>query len=573
MIFRLNDLVSTNASTLRKLSLELNSESTLKKGKDELTRSYSKVNVLFMNFEKPTGLWLTSDYCSNLRELKMMLVDFKITDKKLIRKTFQSLRNLECLKMSECDINDYENSMQNTIEAVEMVSIKHILLSSTHLAILLFLKTPNLISLKICNKSDLETPTIATTFIADQPLEKLEKLAIWNFDFDDFNDVEKEKLAKIKIPLRNLSLHYLISPFQNIENFSTFMNLFTESLIELDFGKVKPQPATEVYELIFQKFHKLKLLRVCLSSAPNDDDFYNKLPNNPAITKLIISKDKTIKFSKKAFFGFLSKLPNLDTMIVENDEMDREFFQFIAANCTNLKTLAVKRIPFSANVLKGVRMPNIETLIICNMKNMSVEDWKNFIRSFKNLKSLSIHESDEISLNDRTFNIFTKSLSKLTHLMFGAGFVAIKRVFNQMKTNCKNLQTVEMLKKSFNQTGLYERVLNDFKKPGLRFICYTDETKVCDRFDQSYGCNFWKTHAEFDVDIVDYEDNSDSDDDDSDNLFDSDDSYGGLEHFLRIIAHGPGGVPWYDSDTGEEQMGRFDSDGEWEPFDVEYYID
>lgn len=417
------------------------------------------------------------------------------------------------------------------------------------LQFLLFLKTPNLISFKVCNKSDLESPTIITSFIADQPLEKLEKLALWTIDFEDFEEIEKQKLANINIPLRNLSMFYLTSPMQNNENFSTFLNLFANSLTELDFGKVKPQPTPEVYEIIFKKFHKVKTLRVCLSSAPDDNDFYSKLQNNPAVTKLIICEERSSKY-QKALFGFLSKLPNLETLVIKSDMINKEVLQFIATNCTNLKALAVTKIPSSS--LEGIRMPNLESLSLCSLKLMSTETWKNFIRSFKNLKSLSIHRSDEVTLNDRTFNIFTKSLTKLKHLMFGEGFVAIKRVFNQMKSNCKNLQTVELLKKSFKEPGLYERVLRDFKKDGLRFICYND-LKVCEEFDNDFGTAFWKTNEEFDVDFDDYEESyedeegSDSDSDDIYDFFDSDmddSDVGGLDDMLRMIMHGPGGVPW-----------------------------
>lgn len=113
----------------------LNSDSTLKKGKDELTRSYSQVNITFLKFDKSTGLWLTSNFCSNLRVLKIMHMDFKIADKKLFRKTLESLHSLETLKMSECDISGYENSMQDTIEPVEIKSLKNIHLSATHLGV------------------------------------------------------------------------------------------------------------------------------------------------------------------------------------------------------------------------------------------------------------------------------------------------------------------------------------------------------------------------------------------------------------------------------------------------------
>lgn len=415
---------------------------------------------------------------------------------------------------------------------------------------LLFLTAPNLNSLKICNKSDLESPTIITSFLADQPLNKLEKLALWTIDFEDFEEIEKEQLAKIQIPLRSLSMHYLTAPFQNDENLLKFLHLFTESLTELDFRKMKPEPTPSIYELIFTKFHKVKTLRVSLNYAPDDLNFYSKLPNNPAVTTLIVYENRSIK-RENALYGFLSKLPNIETLVIKADIGNKEVLQFIATNCTQLKTLAVNKFICPEKDLKGVKMPNLESLTVCTMKYMSVDSWKNVVRSFKNLKSLSIHRSDDKTLNDRTFNIFTKSLTKLKHLMFGEGFVAIKRVFNQMGKNCPNLQTVELLKKSFEEPGMYERVVKDFKKQGLRLICYDNNRKVCDEFDQYHGTGFWKTTAEFDDEEMDddYENGSDSDgsEDDSDfyNYFgsDNDESEQGLEDILRMLVRGPG-IPW-----------------------------
>lgn len=113
----------------------LDSDRKLQHGKNELSRSYSQVNVSFLEFGKSTGLWLTSNFCSGLRVLKMMHVELKIADKKLFRKTFQALHNLETLQMSECDIDDFENSMLSTIERVEMKALKDIHFSSTHLGV------------------------------------------------------------------------------------------------------------------------------------------------------------------------------------------------------------------------------------------------------------------------------------------------------------------------------------------------------------------------------------------------------------------------------------------------------
>jgi hypothetical protein len=47
--------------------------------------------------------------------------------------------------MSECDMIGFENSMQDTIEPVEIPSLKNIHLSATHLGVNLLLDIQNLI--------------------------------------------------------------------------------------------------------------------------------------------------------------------------------------------------------------------------------------------------------------------------------------------------------------------------------------------------------------------------------------------------------------------------------------------
>lgn len=131
----MNALVSTNVSTLKKLHLKLDSDSSPTEGKAQLTRSYSQVNLSFLQFNTSTGLWLTSDFCSNLRVLKIMHMEFKMSDEKLLRKTFQALQHLETLQMYECDIESFNNSMVNTIEHVEVKTLKSIHLSATHLGV------------------------------------------------------------------------------------------------------------------------------------------------------------------------------------------------------------------------------------------------------------------------------------------------------------------------------------------------------------------------------------------------------------------------------------------------------
>ena len=140
----------------------------------------------------------------------------KIADLKIFKRSFQSLHQLERLNLLQCDIDGFVNSMQTTIEPVRVESIKTFEMYKCHLAFLLLLQTPNLTSLKIAGNSDLESAAMIPAFLAG--LAKLEKLALWNEDFNDFEDIEKALMTSINMPLHNLSLRQIKNPFQSNEN-------------------------------------------------------------------------------------------------------------------------------------------------------------------------------------------------------------------------------------------------------------------------------------------------------------------------------------------------------------------
>lgn len=537
-------------STLRKLILKLDSETENKftEAKNELTRSYAQVHITFADFTKNTGLWLTSYYCSKLRVLEITYMNLKIADLKIFKKSFQALHQLERLNLLQCDIDGYENSMQASIEPAKIESIKTLEMYKSHLAFLLLLQTPNLTSLKIAGNSDLESTAIIPAFLTG--LAKLEKLALWKEDFEDFEQIEMALLTSINMPLRNLSMRQLKNPFQSNENLMAFLSRFSLTLEELDMGKFNQALPDLAYEIIFNQFHRLKTLRVVLESAPTASQFYHRLRVNPSITKLIVDDASTIE--TQALFGMLSKLPNLDTLIINSVSVNQEILLFIATNSTNLKTLAVKKIFSLTNALRNVRMPNLKNLTICELKYAKADSWKVFIKAFVNLESLAVHKTDEESCNSLTFNIFTKGLANINSFMFGEGFVAVKRVFNQMIKNCKKLQTIQVVKSSFSKDPwLLDKITRDITKPGFRLIC-SDIYNACDAFDSGHGTSFWKANEEFD-DTVDGDEDDDDDDDmytdsdyDFDEEYDSDDmgvdpmGMDGLIGLLARAAHGPG---------------------------------
>lgn len=115
--------------------------------------------------------------------------------------------------------------------------------------------------------------------------DRLEELAICGASiYSDGIDVNKIKA--MKFPLKRLALHKMGNFLGSEANTLMFLDQFTDTLEEFELGN---KFEMSVYEMIFKKLKKLKVLSICLSSAPAGRDFYRKLRANTSIKKLIVN--------------------------------------------------------------------------------------------------------------------------------------------------------------------------------------------------------------------------------------------------------------------------------------------
>lgn len=106
--------------------------------KKDLSRSYASVMIGIggnQTFTNTHGKWLTSDFCSHLKDLVLFGINVKFAESKLIHKTFQALHQLENLSFNLCDIYGFDNSKQNRDEAVLCESLKTIELDLSHFGV------------------------------------------------------------------------------------------------------------------------------------------------------------------------------------------------------------------------------------------------------------------------------------------------------------------------------------------------------------------------------------------------------------------------------------------------------
>lgn len=382
---------------------------------------------------------------------------------------------------------------------------------------------------------------------------RLEELALRNFrDYDcaEYNTpIDADKLSSIQFPLKRLAIDTqdYDDMLQSEENTIRFLKKF-DHLEHLQIGKRFPD---SVYELIFKTFLKLKTLIVNINHAPSEDSFYQNLRPNGSVKKIFV-RGYSSRYLK-ALQGFIGNLPNIETLVMVDDVLSNELMLFISNNL-KLKNLQVHRL--QPKVFLGVSMTSLKSVSIDNLESISMKpsDWKLMVTAFKNIEELTIGSTDdEELLSDLNFNIFTKSWPHLRHVRLGHGFVAKKRVFNQLLKNCMELKTVEIFEDAFDSPkSKMDAVLRDFKRDGLRFIVHPkNETWECETDRE----NIWRNEK-----FMLAEDESDSDDD-------SDDDIGvyvrrsGNEILLAMLGGGiPHGIK--DESDYDNQFIYFDSDGE-----------
>lgn len=375
-------------------------------------------------------------------------------------------------------------------------------------------------------------------FLRDQNV--LKELALRNLGFSG----DLEKTDGVKFRLQKLSLRKVTSLSDDDENIQMFVKKFDKTLEELEL--VNNRFSEDFYKMIFKDFQKLKVLKVDLKGAPNIDSFYHNLRQNNSIKQLIIQ----IKSSKdlEAAEGFIGNLPKITDLVLEGeDDIPQSLLLFISNNLLMLQSLTLNSI--KGPMMSSIRITSLKSLYIKNLPALRSEDWKQIIKALPNVEKLSIKRvTDAASLNDRNFNIITKKLKNLTHVQIGYGFVAIKRIFNQLLNNCKNLKIVEILEDAFvSAKPNKEAIVKDFKRDGLKFYI----------FSPNQMHNVFTNYIDLWSGEKAAENYDDSDDDESD-LENQGYEVGAI---LALVMNFQNGIPLDSSDSENDDI-YFDSDGE-----------
>lgn len=537
------------------------------------SRKYHTVEIDNSCEWSESAIKVLSRHGKEARLLELSDCDFDMAHIKVLNKLFGVFEGLEELKICNASINVIESEI-NKIKPVNMARLKTVVLSEFHFGVrisvrtsreilknflpfqlLQFIRTTQLSCLKINEWSTGQDSSMLylAGYLADQKC--LEQLAMRDSELD-IGAFSASHINRMTFPLKSLSLRKHSRTVCDEQNMKEFFKRFSNTLEELELGNSFPD---SIYEMIFKKFLKLKYLKVNIAHAPKENVFYHNLQANSSVKKLVVQGYKQQHL--KSLQGFIGNLPNIETLVMcDSSEVTKGPMIFFTNNLLKIHTLCLTTI--KGNMLKGVNMPSVKSLIIESLPKLSHHDWKAIVKAFRNLEKLEVGSSYEAcSLSDLMFNIITKGFKKLKHIELGYGFNAKKRIFNQILKNCRNIRTVNIFESAFDNIPEKEKdsILEFFKKPGLRFII-NSYPYLHDVAEAKTG-SLWDDEAlEFDSDESD-EENSDEDPD-----YDEDEAFA----IFNGLMHAMGG-DFDDSSDEHNEFIYFDSDGEMQRWDEDPY--
>lgn len=291
----------------------------------------------------------------------------------------------------------------------------------------------------------LATPDYLLDLLRSQ--HELKTLALRSIDYDSSTLFQSDIMdGRIKFQLTRLSLLDIKlreSP-NDYNNLLKFLKPQARTIKFLEMGRSFPDL---VYEFVFAKFKSLRCLRLMINELPGDMEFYQRLEESQSIVQLIFMDSPPpnhLAFPPPSLEKFIQRVPNV-THLTLLDNCDRPTLQFIAANLTNLKQLAVTY--FSESVYGDITFPSLTTLCIQGIEDDV--DWDKFTKNNPTISELSIHTGGfayftDWSENDSNFlEKITKNL-RLHTLRFGSSFRANELFYDNIRTFGTELRVIDL---------------------------------------------------------------------------------------------------------------------------------
>lgn len=247
------------------------------------------------------------------------------------------------------------------------------------------------------------------TIIHQQPKLRYIDFAITWVEDDTFQEVCQLRHLEV---LKTLIDQVSCSEFKNLKNVATLKELRLDSHTSFDKG--------HLYELSMMRFEFLEKLTLLCTERKLTEEIVVQMANNFHRLKSI----ELINRSAKIISTIIENFPNLESLMLDffaifgapedflviNDELNHNSLKQLVV--TNIH---VHEIENTRSLLKLIgRCPNLERIMLSELKEIQVEEFKSMIESHRNLTHLSL-EFDQFQLTSDAVDAI-KSAEKLMHV-------------------------------------------------------------------------------------------------------------------------------------------------------------
>lgn len=346
----------------------------------------------------------------------------------------------------------------------------------------------------------------------------------------------------------------------NLNPMDVNLSKFLRTQLDVEAIEIGREFSEEVFKIVFSEMKKLKSISLRGNHVPDCDDFYQKLPVNTVVRKLIVRGNFNNTATAK---HMITRFPNLKTIKFINCDtnLSQQFMIFMSIHLSELEVLHLSKI--SNKAFQNAKFSALKHLHIEWAEEMSFQGWRNITKYNPGLEHVSMKWGT--SLTDKILTQLFRNLKNLKQLKIGTGFKGTKKIFVNINKFCNNLKILEILKDNLHSQKIKEEDYSKLKIPGLQFYPYEN---LVEAFKEEE--NEW--HDEFQV----FENLDDSSDDffdfdeyDSSEM-DSDDMQGfnmGLINLMELL----GGIN--DSDD-DDRFGYYfgrDYQDEYDEYDFDMF--
>lgn len=294
----------------------------------------------------------------------------------------------------------------------------------------------------------------------------LESMELGKFAFLKFFHTES-KISDLKLKKMSLltSIFAEVVSTQVGENLDEFLKSQATTLeyLQLDWA------SREVLKTIFTRLKQLKILHADLQFLPADKEFYEALKPMASLEEIYSEYEFP---NEVAAEGILGNCPNLAFLTVPNDMKATALLPFIAVNNPKLKKLSIHSM--TAQMEPEVKFHSLSELSVFFVDNLTFVTA--FIANNPSIETLNAECVVGETLNVEALKALTNQ-PNLKHLKFGGWFETLKKIYDVIKIDYKNLKSLE-LRVSYR---------SDMRRPTLCFE-FPDDIELwdgkCEYFDR-----------------------------------------------------------------------------------------